>query len=117
MISLGLITASIGLFTIASVPSISANFYIAALGLGVILAMLRPASNGLITDITPLAKDGEMTGIYKMVFTTGGFVSAIAFGILSDAFGLSFPFLVLAVLLFVMALLTYSIKRKIIVNT
>jgi len=61
-------------------------------------------------------QDGEMTGIFTAVLKISGFASALALGLLADAFGLGFPFLVFALMLFAMAALTYSIKGRIVVK-
>ena len=115
VIVFGFLAAAISLFAIASLP-VSTAFYIASFGLGLVLALVLPAVNGLLTDITPRARDGEITGLFAMVFKVGGFVSAVAFGLLSDAFGLGSPFVVLAVLLILVAALVYLVKGKLVVK-
>ncbi len=116
LISFGFLFVSMvlaGIYLFASDPI---SFFIACFALGLILAMLQPAVNGLVTDITPRVKDGEMTGIFSAVVKVSGFLTAVALGVLSDAFSLRFPFLLFAVLLFGMAALTYLIKGKVVVR-
>jgi len=116
LISIGFVAASIAMIAIAFYSRVPGVFFIACIFLGLILALLQPAVNGLITDITPRVNDGEMTGMLKAVLKVGAFVSAITLGFLSDAFSLQFPFLVFAVLLLAMSILTYSIKGKVVVR-
>ena len=116
VISLGFLLTAGSLVAIAFIPVTSGAFYVACFVLGLILAFIRPAVNGLITDITPRVNDGEITGLYTTVLKIGGFVSVLALGILSDFFGLAFPFLLFAALILVMSAVTYSIKRKIVVK-
>jgi MFS family permease len=116
VISLGFLLTALALTAIAFIPVTSGAFYVACFALGVILALIRPAVNGLITDITPRVNEGEITGLFTTVLKIGGFVSALSLGILSDFFGLTFPFLLFAALLLIMSVVTYSIKRKIVVK-
>jgi len=116
VIAVGFAASAIALMAIGLTPLLGATFYAACFALGLILAVLRPAVNGLITDITPRANDGEMTGTYTMVFRTSGFVTPIAFGLLSESFGLASPFMALSVFLLAMAVVTLIVKRKIVVN-
>jgi MFS family permease len=116
VVFVGFIAAAAALFAIAMTGAVSSVFYFACLALGSIVALIQPAVNGLVTDITPRIEDGEMTGIYTTVVKTGGFASTIALGVLSDFFGLGFPFVLLAALLLAMAAVTLSIKRKIVVR-
>lgn len=116
VIVFGLLLTAFSLVAISFIPVTSGAFYVTCFALGLILAFIRPAVNGLITDITPRVKEGEITGLYTTVLKIGGFVSALTLGILSDFFGLTFPFLLFAALLLVMSVVTYSIKRKIVVK-
>ncbi len=116
LISAGFVLAAISLLAISLTSSLSITFFVACLALGLILALIQPAVNGLITDITPRVQDGEMTGIFSAVLKVSGFASVLALGILADAFSLQFPFLVFALILLGMAVLTYSIKGKVVVR-
>ena len=84
--------------------------------LGLLLATLQPAVNGLITDITPRMHDGEITGIYMTVIMISGFLSATAIGMLCDLVGLTFPFIALGVILIGLALSTFALRSKIVVR-
>lgn len=116
VITAGFALAALTLIAIALFSSVSITLFAAALCLGFILALLQPAVNGLITDITPRVQDGEMTGMLQAVLKLSGFVSALALGVLSDVFNLRFPFIVFAFLLLGMSALTYSIKGKVVVR-
>ncbi len=116
VIALGFALAAVCLIGISLSTDFSAVLLLAAFGLGFVLSMLLPAANGLVTDITPRVQDGEMTGIYTTTLRISGFLTALLLGVLSDAFSLSFPFMVFAVALLAMAALTYSIKSKIVVR-
>jgi len=116
LIAIGFALAALTFLGIYLFSSIIITFFIACFFLGFILALLQPAVNGLITDITPRVQDGEMTGMLEAVLKISGFVTALALGILSDAFNLQFPFLVFAILLLAMAAITYSLKGKVVVR-
>jgi len=116
LLSLGFAFSGIALLAISFSAAIPLVLFIACFVLGIILAIIQPTVNGLITDITPRVQDGEMTGIFTAVLKISGFASALALGLLADAFGLGFPFLVFALMLFAMAALTYSIKGRIVVK-
>ena len=115
-ISLGFALAAVALFFLSFSTEPSATFFITCLALGFILALLQPAVNGLITDITPRVQDGEMTGLFSAVLKISGFLTAILLGFLADFFGLAFPFAVFAIILLVMSLLTYLIRGKVVLR-
>jgi len=116
LITIGFVLAAIALISITQASSNPLMLFATCFVLGLIHALLRPAVNGLITDITPRVQDGEITGLFSAVLNISGFVTAITLGALADAFSLEFPFLVLAILLLAMAALTYSIKGKVVVR-
>lgn len=116
IISIGFVFAAVVLFAISLSAGSMAYIFAGCFALGLILALLQPAVNGLVTDITPRVEEGEMSGIFKAVIKISGFVSALALGLMADAFNLQFPFMVFAVLLLAMAVLTYSIKGKVVVR-
>lgn len=116
IISVGFVFAALALFAIAFAQDLSLTFFVACFALGLVISIILPAVNGLITDITPRVNDGEMTGLFKMVIKLSSFVSAIALGVLADLFGLQAPFLVFGILLVGMAVLTFSIRSRIVVR-
>ncbi len=115
VIAVGFVIASIALAAIALDNSLSVVFFAAAFVLGIIVALIQPAVNGLITDITPRVNDGEMTGLFKATLKISGFVSVLLLGFLSESFGLHLPFLIFAFLILAMAGITFSIKSKVVV--
>ncbi len=116
VIAIGFVIASIALTTIAFDNSLSLVFFIAAFVLGIIVAIIQPAVNGLITDITPRVNDGEMTGLFMATLKISGFISVLLLGFLAESYGLHFPFLVFAFLILAMAGITYAIKSKVAVR-
>jgi len=116
LISLGFVFAALSLFAISFSPDLSLTFFFASFSLGLVLAVLFPAVNGLVTDITPRVNDGEMTGLFKTVIKVGSFVSAAAFGVLAELFGLRFPFLFFGVILLGMAGLTFFMRSRVVVR-
>jgi MFS family permease len=116
MISVGFFLAAFCFLGLAFFSEFPVLLFGIALLLGFILALLQPAVNGLITDITPRVQDGEMTGVLRSVLETSAFAATVLIGFLADAFSLSFPFIVFAFVLVLMAVLTYSIKSKIVVR-
>ena len=116
LIAIGFVLAALAFFAISFAMEVHAVIFIACLFLGLVLAILQPAINGLVTDITPRVQDGEMSGLFTATLKVSGFLVAILLGVLSDAFGLQFPFLVFGVLLLMMAAITYSIKSKVVVR-
>jgi len=116
LIAVGFALAALFMVAIVVLSNAEIAFFLAVVGLGFILAMLQPAVNGLITDITPRVQDGEMTGLLNSVLCISSFSTALLLGFLSDAFSLQLPFFVFAVLLLAMAFVTYSIKGKVVVR-
>ena len=116
VIAIGFALAALALLAISFSSGASIMFFAACFVLGLILAILQPAVNGLITDITPRVQDGEITGVLSAVLKISSFVTAIALGIMADFFGLAFPFMVFAVILLIMSVLTFSIKSRIVVR-
>jgi MFS family permease len=116
LITVGFVLAALAFFAISFAMEVHFVIFVACLFLGLVLAILQPAINGLVTDITPRVQDGEMTGLFAATLKASGFLAVILLGVLSDAFGLQFPFLVFAVLLIAMAAITYSIKSSVVVR-
>jgi len=116
IICLGFACSAIILFAIAFSGESHAVLVVACFALGFLLAILQPAINGLITDITPRVNDGEITGLYMTVIMISGFLSAAAIGMLSDLVGLTFPFIVLGAILICLALSTFALRSKIVVR-
>lgn len=115
-ICLGFLCAAVTLLTIVFSEPSHLVLIVACFFLGLLLAVLQPAINGLITDITPRVNDGEITGLYMAVIMISGFLSAVTIGMLSDLFSLTFPFMALAVILIGLALSTFALKSRIVVR-
>ncbi len=116
VIAVGFVIASVALAAIALDNSLSFVFFAAAFVLGIIVAIIQPAVNGLITDITPRVNDGEMTGLFTATLRISGFISVLLLGFLAESYGLHFPFLIFAFLILAMAGITYAIKSKVVVR-
>ncbi len=116
VIAVGFVIASIALAAIAFDNSLSFVFFAAAFVLGIIVAIIQPAVNGLITDITPRVNDGEMTGLFTATVRVSGFISVLLLGFLAESYGLHFPFLVFAFLILLMAGITFATKSKVVVR-
>jgi MFS family permease len=115
-ISIGFACAALTLLVIAFSGESHALLIAACFALGLLLAIIQPAVNGLMTDITPRVNDGEITGLYTAVLMASGFLSATAFGLLSGLFGLSFPFVALAAILMLLAISTFALRSRIVVR-
>ncbi len=116
VIGVGFVIASIALAVIALDNSLSFVFFAAAFVLGIIVAIIQPAVNGLITDITPRVNDGEMTGLFMATLRISGFISVLLLGFLAESYGLHFPFMVFAFLILAMAGVTFLIKSKVVIK-
>ncbi|MDO8428390.1 MAG: MFS transporter [Candidatus Diapherotrites archaeon] len=79
--------------------------------LAVVVSFLGPSLNGIITDITPKSKGGEITGIINSVVKTSELVGVIGLGILLDLIGFKESFRIIAALLILMAIL-FLLARK-----
>jgi len=113
---LGFILSAVALASIAEISVASPLFFFAVFILGLILAFLQPAANGLVTDITPRIQDGEMTGLFIAVLRISGFLTSLSLGLLSDSFGLRLPFIVFALLLAAMSASSFLARKRIVVR-
>ncbi len=77
LIALGFVLAAFAFFAISFALEAPFLIFFACFFLGFVLALLQPAINGLVTDITPRVQDGEMTGLFAATLKVSGFLVAI----------------------------------------
>ncbi|MBN2066981.1 MAG: MFS transporter [Candidatus Diapherotrites archaeon] len=116
VISAGFFLLGLALLAISSISTASIDFFAACFFLGLVLALMQPAVNGLVTDITPRVKDGEMTGVQHATINFSAFATTALLGALAQLFSLQFPFIVFGCLLLAMAAVAHSIKGKVVVR-
>jgi MFS family permease len=112
-IALALTIAAAVLLWMGLLAEHSSLFFVASFILGLSLAMLRPAINGLLTDLTPHFKEGEITAVYRSVAGVSRFAAALVLGVAAQLAGLGYIFLLASVFCLsvaLAALLPY--KRK-----
>jgi MFS family permease len=68
------------------------------------LAIIRPAYNGIITNMTPRRMMGEITGLNNFVIRIGYIIGPIFTGLIADHFGIKIAFLAIAVLSLVLGI-------------
>ena len=74
-------------------------------------AIAKPIMNGIITELTPKNKMGEMTGIESSVAKTAFFLGPIIAGVVADAYNLHVLFGIMGVI-FIIIIGLLLIKRK-----
>ncbi len=86
--------------------------YASAFLLGIVFAMLQPAVNALLTEITPQDEKGEMTGVFHSVANISNAINSLLIGTLAALFGITAPFIVFAFLLVIMAFASFTQKSN-----
>ncbi|MDD5148188.1 MAG: MFS transporter [Candidatus ainarchaeum sp.] len=90
-------------------------FAILCLALAFVMALIIPSVNSLISDITPNAEIGEITGIYYAMYYLGGTIGPIAFGIIGDLYGLKTVFLTTAGIAVLVFLIAFKFRKNLVV--
>ena len=74
------------------------------------LAIIRPAYNGMITQMTPVRMLGEISGLNNMFFRIGQIVGPVFSGLIADAYGIKFAFLLIAILALALGIITLLLR-------
>ena len=74
------------------------------------IAIIRPAYNGMITSMTPRNMMGEVTGLNNFVIRIGYIIGPIFTGLVADHFGIETAFLAIAVLSFILGMVTLFVR-------
>ena len=74
------------------------------------LAIIRPAYNGMITQMTSHRMLGEVTGLNNLFVRLGHIVGPILSGLIADAYSIQISFFVIAVLAFSLGVVTILLR-------
>ena len=74
------------------------------------LAILRPAYNGMLTQLTPRRNLGEVTGFNNIAMRLGFVVGPVLTGLIADRYSIQVAFFAIAIFAFVLAATALSFK-------
>ena len=89
-------------------------FVFLCFALSFVIALVSPAINSIISDISPDVEKGEITGFYYGMFFLGGAAGPIIFGIIADTIGLDSIFLISAAIAFELFAIVFFFRKQII---
>lgn len=110
LIGASLIIASLLLAILASASSFSI-IVLASVALSLCLAIIRPAADGVLTNLIMPRQRSEITGVQEFVSKSGQIAGALIFGVFSEIFSIGWAFVGIAVIFFLAGLLTLVMRR------
>lgn len=112
ILAFGFLIGAVILVLMSFVQSASILFFALALAVSLVIALVGPIIGGMLTEITPKGKSGEITGMQFSVMAAGEFTGAFAMGIIAQYFGIRMPFIIVGAILLLLGFWAFSLRNR-----